>query len=228
MIKQISLLSPFLLLPIYAQAATANTSSTCDPIGRIEAGTSDNYNQRGTVVCSGSEIRNPVDLTIWCFSNRSTVLLNGSTLVVDSDTCNQSAGSNSTTGSDSSICGDISSSLCFNPKAPGRAQFQVLEPNTVSGPRPGIEWETVPEAQSYTVYIIGSNVEWQRTTETDATNLAYPTDESPLTIGSAYEIVVTANINGEIAASAATVVNVTETTAQQINLQLATRTKGAQ
>ena len=140
----------------------------------------------------------------------------------------QSSSNNPTTSSGSSTCGGIRRFLCFNPKTPGQAQFQVLEPDVVSGPRPDIVWEAVPGAQSYTVHVTGSDIEWQRGTETATTSLAYPTDESPLTIGSAYELIVTAVVDGEVTASATTVVNVRETTAQQVTLQLAARINGAQ
>ncbi|MBE9062252.1 hypothetical protein [cf. Phormidesmis sp. LEGE 11477] len=147
------------------------------------------------------------------------------TLTIDSDTCDQP-----TIGGNSSICHreGILRFLCFNPKTPEQSQFQVLEPDVVSGPRPDIEWEAVPEAQSYTIYVVGSDIEWQRATETATTSLAYPADESPLTIGTAYEIIITAVVDEQITASASTVVNVRDTAARRVTLQLAARMNGAQ
>ena len=205
-------------------ASAQESPRSCIPVGRVEAGTSDNYRQRGAIVCSGSQILNPVNIELWCFASRSSVRLNGDTLTADS------ACSDQISESDSTVCSGegVNPSLCFRPKTPVTRQFQILQPDVISGPTPLIEWELVPQAQSYTVYIVGPDVEWQQTTASDQTSLNYPATESPLTIGTAYEIVITANQDDQITASASTVVNIRDTVSQHLNLQLATRTNGAQ
>ena len=201
-----------------AQAQAYN----CPPTARVEAGISDNF-ERSDILCDGHEIQNPVGLEILCLASRRFVLIEDRTQTFDSDiTCEQSAvledGGNS-------ICNE---GYCFTPKSPRGEQFQILQPDTISGPTPNIEWQAVPGAQSYTVYIVGPDVQWQRTVAADETMLAYPNIETPLRMDNAYAITITANQDGLVVASASQAINIRRPTASRLPLHLAARTNVAQ
>ena len=188
---------------------------SCNPIGRIESGESDNYT-RGEVVCSGSQILNPTNVSFWCFSNRRAIEITGTTFTVNSTACSQGI---AIENSGSTICNreGLNRLLCFIPKTPREQQFQVLQPDVISGPRPEITWEAVPSAQSYRVYVVGTDIEWQREVPS-GTSLRYPSSERALTIGFAYEVIVAANQDDQITASASKVVNVRDATAIRLDL----------
>ena len=203
-------------------ALAQGQSHNCPPAARVEAGGSDNF-ERSDILCDGYEIQNPVGMEILCLTSRRFVLIEDRTQTFDSDiTCEQSTvledGGNS-------ICNE---GHCFTPKGPRVAQIQILQPDTISGPTPDIEWQTVPGAQSYTVYFVGTDVEWQQTVRADETRLAYPTTETPLKIGNAYAITITANQDGLVVASASQAINIRQPTATRLWLYLVARTNVAQ
>ncbi|WP_038020253.1 hypothetical protein [Synechococcus sp. PCC 7335] len=190
----------------------------CPPTGRVEAGVSDNF-ERHAVLCDGHEIRNPQGMEILCFVSREFILIEDRTQTFDSSTtCSQSA---VLEDGGSSVCNE---GFCFKSKIPATEQFQIVQPDTVSGPTPLIEWQAVPDTQSYTVSVIGPDVRWSQTIAADETSLSYPTDKMPLELGETYEIIITANQGGLVVASASQAINVRELTALRFTLHLAAST----
>ncbi|MEM9006182.1 MAG: hypothetical protein AAGE59_21970 [Cyanobacteria bacterium P01_F01_bin.86] len=201
------------------------TQPLCDPIGRIAEGSSQNY-QQGQVVCSGSEIIEPASVQFLCFTNATFIPLTGDRVEVTAETCSSESVS---THPEIRTCNrtGLSRLWCFIPKGP-EEQFQVLQPEVSSTPQPTIAWEAVPDIASYTVHLLGADVTWERTVASTTTELTYPTDEAPLQLGFAYEVIITANDDSdEIAAAASRVINISRT-AQTSSLQRPTRTNGAQ
>lgn len=177
-------------LPVSAQALP-----TCDPIGRISDGSSQNY-RRGQVVCSGSEIREPSNVQFLCFLNGIVVPLTGESITVTADTCRveRTSGIPTTATCDRTGLGSV---LCLISKGP-EEQFQVITPNAISSnPRPTISWESVEDAESYTVNVIGPDMSWQTSVGAEQTELIYPEEERALAADNAYEVLVVANRSQE-------------------------------
>ncbi|MEN8443395.1 MAG: hypothetical protein ABG776_00115 [Cyanobacteria bacterium J06555_13] len=209
-----------------APSAQQTNPTLCDPIGRIAQGSSQNY-RPGEVVCSGSSLIAPVDVQFLCFINATLIPVTGEQVVINLETCTTPNDVVSLLPGRTCNRTGLSRVWCFVPKGP-EEQFQVLEPDVVSGPRPTIAWEAVPQAESYTVYILGGDVRWQRTVPPETTTLSYPQAEPSLVMGAAYEVLIAANdTSQEVLATASQVVNVS-TAAHRVSLQLATSTKGAQ
>ncbi len=194
--------STFLLL----EAAAQDNDRFCNRIGRIQTGRSVEYREADSV-CAGSQITDPVGVEFLCFSSGEIVPIN-STMTVDSAFCSRSADIEDTSNPACSRQG-IGRLLCLITKGPENEQFQVLQPDLISGPRPDIEWQEVPGAQSYTVRIVdGEDIIWSR--QTDATILSYPSEEASLQIGRAYEVIVAANTEGQLTASASKAINISD------------------
>lgn len=208
-----------------SSAPAQDNTRTCNRIGRIQAGQSAEYREAASV-CAGSQITNPVGVEFLCFSSGEIIPIHETT-IVDSTFCSQSA---AVEGTSRRVCDSrgIGYLFCFIRKGPEDEQFQVLRPDFISGPRPDIEWQSVPEAQTYTVRVVdGENLIWSRSA--DATTLLYPPLEASLMIGKAYEVVVAANVDGQLTASASKSINISDTTAVvSLNLQLDASTKEAQ
>lgn len=200
----------------------------CSRIGRFHRGESDNYDE-DDIVCSGAQILNPVGVEFLCFSNRALIPLTETT-IIDSAFCAQNA---EPTGSlEPTQCSEaeiIRRWLCVVYKGPEDSlQFSVLQPDVVSGQRPQIAWEEISSATTYTVYVASTDISWRRTIDAAATELAYPSEEASLTLGNAYEVLVTANLDDDqIAVSIPKTINVSNVT-QQIEIQLAARINEAQ
>lgn len=196
------LTSTFLLLEASAQEG----DRFCNRIGRIHEGRSAEYREADSV-CAGSQITNPVGVEFLCFSSGRIFSID-STIVVDSSFCSQSA-TVEDIGEPSCRRQGLGQLLCLITKGPEAEQFQVLQPDLISGPRPDIAWQEVPNAQSYTVRIVdGEDIIWSR--QTDATTLSYPSQEASLQIGRAYEVVVAANTAGQYTASASKAINISD------------------
>ena len=173
--------------------ASAQSLPACDPIGRITTGSSQNY-RRGQVVCSGEEIREPNEVQFLCFLNRVVVPLTGQSVTVTPDTCSVESTAvvepASYSTCDRTGLGRI---LCFIPKGPNE-QFQVITPDAISSnPRPTISWESIADAESYTVSVVGPDVSWQTSVGAERTELIYPEEERSLAANNAYEVLVVAN-----------------------------------
>ena len=193
-----------LLVPKGSRGAIAQDreSNTCHPIGRITQGETSNF-RRGQVVCEGDVIQDPIDVEFLCFPGE-IISLHGNTVMVDSALC-----ANATVPQTVRHCDQtgISRLLCLIPKGP-EEQFQLIEPDAVSAnPRPLISWEEVPEAESYTVQVLGLGVAWQRTVEANVTVLSYPEEEASMIEGNAYEVIVVAN-RAQDSTTASRVVNI--------------------
>jgi len=175
--------------------ASAQNLPTCDPIGRIANGSSQNY-RRGHVVCSGSEIREPDDVQFLCFLNGIVVPLTGQSVTVTANTCSveNTAATPTTSTCDRTGLGRV---LCLIPKGP-EEQFQVITPNAISSNlRPTISWERVADAESYTVSVIGPDMSWQINVWAERTELIYPEAQPSLAVDNAYEVLVVANRSQE-------------------------------
>jgi len=174
-------------LPVSAQ-----TLPVCDPIGRIIDGSSQNY-RRGQVICSGAEVQEPDEVQFLCFLNGVVVPLTGQSVTVTTDTC--SVESTAVLEPTYRTCDrtGLGRVLCLIPKGP-EEQFQVITPNAVSSnPRPTISWERIADAESYTVSVIGPDMSWQTSVQTEHTELIYPEEERSLAANNAYEVLVVAN-----------------------------------
>ena len=174
-------------LPVSAQ-----TLPVCDPIGRIIDGSSQNY-RRGQVICSGAEVQEPDEVQFLCFLNGVVVPLTGQSVTVTTDTC--SVESTAVLEPTYRTCDrtGLGRVLCLIPKGP-EEQFQVIAPNAVSSnPRPTISWERIADAESYTVSVIGPDMSWQTSVQTEHTELIYPEEERSLAANNAYEVLVVAN-----------------------------------
>ncbi|MEM8502242.1 MAG: hypothetical protein AAF716_03710 [Cyanobacteria bacterium P01_D01_bin.1] len=167
----------------------------CDPIGRITQGSSANF-RRGQIVCSGTTLTELQDVEFLCFSSLTAIPLTGDSVVVDTETCS----GQETDQARERLCNrvGIARLLCFIPKGPDE-QFLVIAPDarTIST-RPAIEWEAVEGVTSYTVMVAGPGVEWERTVAADVTQLSYPSEEEPLSVGNAYEVIVVAHQDTEM------------------------------
>lgn len=199
----------------------------CDnPIGRIDAGTSVNH-YYGDFVCEDEQIVEPDSVLFLCFFSGERIQLDEST-VINSSICQNVSEADNESNRASNCSIENGQSICFSPKIPSTGdQFLVLQPNRVSGPRPTIEWEVVPNAESYRVYLTGPDVNWERTVEGGHTILDYPDSEPSLATELAYEVTVLAKREEEVTASASKVINIGRTVASS-SLQLEARTKGAQ
>lgn len=181
--------------PIFLMATTSADISaskqSCNPIGRITHGSSENF-RRGRVICEGWEIREPREVQFLCFTNNALVPLTGQSVVINEETCQQTPAVSNSGVRPCSRQG-ISRFLCLFPKGPDE-QFALIEPDAVSAnPRPSISWEEVENTESYTVQVIGPDISWERTVEAAITEMAYPTDEPSLREGNAYEVIAIAN-----------------------------------
>lgn len=189
----------------------------CDPIGRITQGSSANF-RRGQIVCSGTTLTELQDIEFLCFSNSITIPLTGDAVVVDTETCSRQRIGQARERSCNRA--GIARLLCFVPKGPNE-QFLVIEPDTLTvSTRPAIVWEAVEDATSYTVRVAGPELEWERTAAANVTQLAYPAEENPLTVGDAYEVIVIAHRDSE-AYLASKVVNIQDD--EMISLRLERR-----
>lgn len=225
------LLVPFLTtLLVISVPGIRSSQASCvaNPVARIQSGNSDNY-ETNAVICSGVEIVNPQDVVLHCYLSQTEVRLPDRSTIVDRNTCAQGV---VTQRSEASTCDPSSPGdrVCSNPKGPETAsQFQILEPDETSGERPSISWESVSNAQSYTVYVAGPGANWRRTVNAETTALTYPDDEPSLTVGTAYEITIAAYVSDQQARLLArNIVNVDESVVQHIDIQLAARMKDAQ
>lgn len=222
------LLSFVVVLPSSAQN---NRSVTCRQSGsyvaRLEEGQSEF--DLGTIFCEGDVIQNPVAVSLLCFSSRvRTPAFTGESLVVNLALCEQTVADRQSTAEECRLPGPLRR-LCFIAKGPTDSQFQIFQPDAVSGSRPDISWESVPNAISYTVYVAGPEISWERTVDSEETSLQYPQEENDLQIGAAHQVVINANGPQEqVSASASRVVNVSADAAHVRDLQLAARTNGAQ
>lgn len=175
--------------------ASAQSLPTCDPIGRIADGSSQNY-RRGQVICNGSEIREPNDVQFLCFLSGITVPLTGQSITVTADTCVVESTTATPTVNNCHRTG-LGRLMCLIPKGP-EEQFQVITPNEISNnSRPTISWERVADAESYTVSVIGPDINWQINVEAENTELIYPEEERSLATDNAYEILIIANRSQE-------------------------------
>ena len=186
------LIGSALLLP---HADAQEQTQRCDPIGRITEGSSANF-RRGQIICSGTTLMALQDVEFLCFSSAIAIPLAGESVIVDTETCSNQP----TDQARERLCNrvGIARLLCFIPKGPNE-QFLVIGPDahTVST-RPTIAWEAVEDVTSYTVMMAGPGVEWERTVSADVTQLLYPSDEEPLAVGDAYEVIVVAHQDSEI------------------------------
>lgn len=214
----------FIALPGLAQ----NSPQECSLIGRLQSGASDNYGEND-IVCSGAEIINPVAVEFLCFQNRRIVPVSETTTINSLFCSRDTAEESSSESTQCDITAIIQRWLCAISKGPeGTSQFTVLQPDVISGPRPQIAWEEIEGADTYTVYVAGPDVRWQHSISAEATELAYPETEPSLSIGLAYEVLVTASSDVEqIATSIPKTINVSNT-AQRIEIQLAARVNEAQ
>lgn len=214
-----SLLLATAFLPTQASAQTEQTCSNL--LGRVQE-EGGGY-RGGETFCSGDQISPNSTVQFLCFSSGLIVTIEEAT-TLDSSICDGNNRANQPT-CDRQGLGRFG---CFISKAPEESTFQVLRPDMISGPRPDIEWEQVPEAQSYTVQIMQSEVIWSRTVASDTTGLAYPQSAPSLVIGETYDVIITANVNGQITASASRPINVNQITASKLSVQLAARMNEAQ
>lgn len=208
---------------VQSQLAQLESQDICNPIGHISSGESDNFRVRQTV-CVGDVILNPRRAEFLCMSNAVVVPLEGNRVIVSRSLCSTRRAVALRECDHSTWLGR---QLCDIPKG-AVEQFLVLEPDVVSSNnRPTISWEAVAEATSYSVYLQGSDIEWQREVSANDTQLAYPTNESSLSENS-YEILVVANIGGQEVLTASKVVNIHALSVSDISVQLVARMKGAQ
>lgn len=167
----------------------------CDPIGRITQGSSANFS-RGQIVCSGTTLTELQDIELLCFSSSITIPLTGDAVVVDTETCSRQRIGQARERSCNRA--GIARLLCFVPKGPNE-QFLVIAPDALTiSTRPEIAWEAVEGVASYTVMVAGPELEWERAVAADVTQLSYPSEEEPLAVGDAYEVIVVAHRASEI------------------------------
>lgn len=94
----------------------------------------------------------------------------------------------------------------------------MIEPDAVSiNPRPNISWVEVSAANSYTVRVVGPDLDWERTVVAAMTEIAYPEDEEAMQEGHAYEVLVIANRSQE-SLQASKVINV-QTAGETVSLK---------
>ena len=186
-----------------------------DLLGRVQA-EGGGY-RGGELFCSGEQINPNSAVEFLCFSNGSIISIAEPT-VLSASVCEDDGNRSNQRTCDRRGFGRFG---CFITKTPEENDFQVLRPDLISGPRPDIEWEAVPEAQSYRVQIAQTDVIWSRTVANDTTVLLYPQDEPSLLTGEAYDVTITANVDGRIAALASKPINVNQTAVSRIGLQLA-------
>ena len=181
-----------LVLP---RAKAQEQTQRCDPIGRITQGSSANF-RRGQIVCSGTTLTELQDVEFLCFGSSITIPLTGDAVVVGTETCSRQRIGEGRERSCNRV--GIARLLCFVPKGPNE-QFLVIAPDTLTiSTRPEIAWEAVEGVTSYTVMVAGPGLEWERTVAADVTQLSYPSEEEPLAVGDAYEVIVVAHQESEI------------------------------
>ena len=164
------------------RADAQDSIQRCDPIGRITQGSGANF-RRGQVICSGTTLAELQNVEFLCFSSATIIPLTGNAVEIDADTCHRQSVHQPRVEDRCNQVG-IARLLCFIPKGPNE-QFLVIEPDALTvSTRPAIR-------------ITGSGLEWERTAAANVTQLAYPTEESPLTVGNAYEVVVVAHKDTE-------------------------------
>lgn len=203
------------LIPIISSSvAQAEDSEVCNnPLARVESGQSD-LNNYGDVLCSGDEVLNPVDMQLYCFSSETSIIMTGRSFTMDVALCSQETAAGVSTAG---ICNVATSEqrVCSVPKGPEGSQFRLLSPDHTSGNRPSIAWEAVSDAASYSVHVVGPDIHWQQTVASSILTLDYPQAEPPLTVGSAYEIIVNSNSDDDsISASAYRVISIDSTASE--------------
>lgn len=181
-----------LVLP---RAKAQEQTQRCDPIGRITQGSSANF-RRGQIVCSGTTLSELQDVEFLCFGSSITIPLTGDAVVVDTETCSRQRIGEQSERSCNRV--GIARLLCFVPKGPNE-QFLVIAPDALTiSTRPEIAWEAVEGVTSYTVMVAGPGLEWERTVAADVTQLSYPSEEEPLAVDAAYEVIVVAHQESEM------------------------------
>lgn len=190
--------------------SSAEAQSSCNPIGRITEGTSVNF-RAGEVVCEGQVIREPNNVKFLCFASASVVPISGDSVTASGSLCTTASAHRESAVRSCDRRG-LARLLCLVPKGP-EEQFMLIQPDAVSiNPRPTISWEEVPEVEAYTIRVFGPGITWERTVAASITELEYPSDEAPLLIGNAYEVIVVANL-AEASITASKVVNIEGDTA---------------
>lgn len=183
---------------LMSQAVVAQDNvPICNPIARVIEGTGQNF-QEGEIICSGASLQDANNAQILCFINNAIITLDDPLEVITEQTCAQQA------ATDTRPCEDGSTAQCFVPKGP-EDDFVIAEPDVAISPaRPSFSWEAVESAESYTIRLIGSDINWERSVE--GTQLEYPAEEPSLQPG-AYRLIVSANGPDEIIGIATRVIN---------------------
>jgi hypothetical protein len=195
----LAVVNPMGFIAVASPSTPFSKQATCDPIGRITEGTSENFN-RGQVVCAGDVISEPNEVVFLCFTNAALIPISGRDVVISQETCSQSVAENTAPVRACDRTG-ISRLLCLVPKGP-EEQFQLLEPDVISSnPRPTISWEAVSGADAYAVKVMGPDIDWEVQVNAQDTELPYPAAQPSLTAGNAYEVLVVANRETPIVAS---------------------------
>lgn len=214
----IAIIGPFAITSLSALAnlPSSRTKQSCNPIGRITQGTSANF-RRGEVICEGDRITAPRNVRLLCFATTIEISIDEARVSeIDDSLCATAAAPGNPAVRPCNRTG-ISRLLCLVPKGP-EEQFQLIEPDAVSlNPRPNISWESVAEAGSYTVQIVGPDLDWERTVVAATTEMAYPEDEKAMQEGHAYEVLVIANRPQE-SLQASKVVNI-QTAGETVSLK---------
>lgn len=217
-----SIVCPFAIASVPASTGPhfiSTNKQSCSPVGRITRGTSSNF-IRGQLVCEGDVIREPSNVEIVCFTNGLEIQIEDRNAGIDESLCSSANASRNSTVRPCDRRG-VSRLLCLVPKGPDE-QFQLIRPDAVSAnSRPGISWESVPEAESYTVRVIGPGISWERTVDANVTEIEYPEDEDSMIEGNAYEVFVFAKRPQELL-TASKIVNI-QGEDQVISLSLAKR-----
>jgi hypothetical protein len=212
----LAVVNPMGFIAVASPSTPFSKQATCDPIGRITDGTSENFN-RGQVVCAGDVIVEPNEVVFLCFTNAALIPISGRDVVISQETCSESVAASAPPARACDRTG-LSRLLCLIPKGP-EEQFQLLEPDVVSSnPRPLISWQPVEAAESYTVSVLGPDLTWERVIGAESTDLAYPVQEASMAAGNAYEVLVTANRQQPVTASR--IVNVQNGGAENLSLRL--------
>jgi hypothetical protein len=200
----LTVVNPMGFISVASPSTPFSKQATCDPIGRITEGTSENFN-RGQVVCEGDVISEPNEVVFLCFTNAALIPLSGRDIAISQETCSESVAASTAPARACDRTG-ISRLLCLIPKGP-EEQFQLLEPDVVSSnPRPIISWEAVSGVDAYVVKVIGPDIDWEMRVDAENTELSYPEAQPSLTAGNAYEVLVVAN--GETPIIASKIVNI--------------------
>ncbi|MEO0373272.1 MAG: hypothetical protein AAF329_01340 [Cyanobacteria bacterium P01_A01_bin.17] len=196
-LSKLGLLGAFLIGSALAmpRADAQDQIQRCDPIGRVAQGSGANF-RRGQIICSATTLTELQDFEFLCFNSAAVIPLTGDSVVVNTETCSRQEPDQARERSCNRV--GIARLLCFIPKGPNE-QFLVIAPDarTIST-RPAIEWEAVEDVTSYTVMMAGPGVGWERTVNANVTQLLYPSDEEPLAVGDAYEVIVVAHQDSEI------------------------------